>query len=712
MSKKHRAKIEQHHARAFGWDWAIPGWLSCLLICVAGMLVYSNTFQSSFHFDDQTSILHNVAIRNLSDLKTIFSFSPSRFVTYLSFGLNYTAGGVDVIGYHIANLAIHLLAALMVWLLARQVLRMSTMRQSGIAKAASLVPLLAGLIFVAHPVQTQAVTYIAQRAALLATLFYLLSLYLYGEGRRRQIANTSIGVIAGCYAAAFTAAVLGALSKETVLSLPFAVVLYEIFFFREARKTNWVIIGLASAVVLVIPLFLLSRGLISLTVTGALPAAQYLLTQPRVWLTYLRLLILPVNQNLDYDFALSRTLLDVSTLSSVAALAGIAFAGFKFFRTSRILSFSIFWFIITLLPESSFLPLPDVIYEHRLYLPMAGISLFVASALQHITHKWGTGGVAALVIGIVGALGLTAFERNKIWSNEVTLWQDVIKKSPGKARGYLNLGHAYDDLEMYKQAQAYYDMAQAIDPGYADTYASRANMLVHQGLADAAIAECNRALGLSSGFGLQLSRIYFNRGTAYLFKNLPDSAYADLCKALSYDPDLEQAYFNRAIVLARRSEFQKAIDDYSRSLALEPKKSNTFNNRGVLLRDLGRLDEALADFNNALRFNSNFPEAYFNRALTFGMKGEFDKGIEDYTSFIQLVPQAPEGYYGRGVMLLGKGEYGKALTEFSRALQINSSFGPAYAERAKAFSAMGDKAAAASDLKLAKAFGGVPVDLP
>ena len=711
MSKKHHAKNKQQHVRGFGWDRAIPGWISCLLLCVVGALAYSNTFQSSFHFDDQISVLHNAAIKNLSDLRTIFYYSPTRFFTYLSFALNYSFSGEGVLGYHIANLAIHLLVGLMVWLLARQVLRTPAMKETDIAGALSLLPLLAGLVFVAHPIQTQAVTYIVQRAASLATLFYLISLYLYGEGRKRQVENTSRWVAAGYYAVAFLAAIVAAFSKETALTLPFAIILYEIFFFRKAGKVGWIFIGLASVLVLLIPWFLLSRGFVSSTVAGALPALDYLLTQPRVWLTYLRLVILPINQNLDYDFAVSQSLIDASTLFGVAGLALVALAGFKFFRTSRVLSFGIFWFMLALLPESSLLPLPDVIYEHRVYLPMVGISIFAAFALQHFTRKWGTTGVAALVIGIVGALGLTTFERNKVWSTEITLWQDVIKKSPKKARGYLNLGRAYDDLGMYKQAQAYYDMAQSIDPGYADTYASRANLLVHQGLADAAIVECNRALKLSPGLGLQLARIYFNRGTAYFMKNLPDSAYADFNKALSYDPNLEQAYFNRALLLSRRSEFQKAIDDYGRSLKLEPKKSNAFNNRGVIIRDLGRLDEAMADFNNALQFKPDFPEAYFNRAVTYGLKGEFDKAIEDFTSFIRLVPKSPEGYHRRGVIFVRKGEYEKAVAEFSRALQINSSYGPAYAERGRAFSAMGDKAGAASDLKRAKALG-VPVNFP
>jgi protein O-mannosyl-transferase len=705
MTRKQRAKDQNLRIHRNGWERPIPAWFSCLLISVVGLLAYSNTFESSFHFDDQTSVLHNAAIRNLSDFKSVFYYSPSRFLTYLTFALNYRLGGQAVLGYHVANLAMHLLASMMVWALARQVLRTPALKDSGSAGALSLLPLFAGLVFVAHPVQTQAVTYIVQRAASLATFFFLVSLYCYGEGRRRQVANSNAWATVGFYAGAFVAAIGAGFSKETAFSLPFAVVLYEVFFFKKPSKITWAVIGVFSSVVLLLPLYLISRNLVSATVLGAIPVKDYLLTQPRVWLTYLRLVIFPVDQNIDYDFTISRSLFDVSVLLSIAGLAAVAFAGARMFRFSRVLSFGVFWFMLTLLPESSILPLPDVIYEHRIYLPMVGLSLVAAFAIQRLTCKWGTSGVAALMIGIVAALGLTSYMRNKVWTDEVTLWQDVIKKSPGKARGYLNLGRAYDDLGMYNQAKVYYDMAQVRDPAYGDTYASRANMLVHQGSADEAIVECNRALGLISGLAPQTARIYFNRGTAYLMKNLLDSALADLSNAISYDPNLEQAYFNRAIAFARQSKFQNAVEDYSRSLVLEPGKSNALNNRGVILRDLGKLDEALADFKNALLFKPDFPEAYFNRAMTYGMKGDFDKGIEDYTSFIRLVPRGPEGYFGRGTMFFRKGEHQKAVSEFSRALEFNSSYGPAYAGRAKALSAVGEKAAAAADVKRAQALG-------
>ena len=181
-------------------------------------------------------------------------------------------------------------------------------------------------------------------------------------------------------------------------------------------------------VVVAIPLFLISKGIVASVIEGAIPRTEYMLTQPRVWLTYLGLFVLPVGQNLDYDFVISRSLFELSTLLSVAALALMAFVGFKLFRSRRALSFGIFWFLLTLLPESSILPLPDVIYEHRLYLPMVGLSVFSVLLIHELTKKWNSKALLALLLTVVGLLGWATFERMKVWADDITLWSDVVKK--------------------------------------------------------------------------------------------------------------------------------------------------------------------------------------------------------------------------------------------------------------------------------------------
>ncbi|MCX6142214.1 MAG: hypothetical protein NTZ35_03245, partial [Ignavibacteriales bacterium] len=261
MTKKHHPRKEERQPHAFGWQLPIPPWASWLAICAFGIAAYSNTFLGSFHFDDETSIVTNPAIRDLSNLRGIFYYSATRVITYLTFALNYRVGGLDVVGYHLVNVAIHLAAALMVWLLVRQILQSPAFRETDLGKVASIIPLFAALIFVLHPVQTQAVTYVAQRAASLATLFYLLSLYLYGQARTSQVADTGKTRTAFLFMGAFVAGLLGVFSKETAFTLPFAILLYEVLFYREKGKTRWGFIVAIVVVVAAIPLFLISKGI-------------------------------------------------------------------------------------------------------------------------------------------------------------------------------------------------------------------------------------------------------------------------------------------------------------------------------------------------------------------------------------------------------------------------------------------------------------------
>jgi hypothetical protein len=187
-----------------------------------------------FVFDDDTSIVNNPVIRNLENFflnGTGYGYNPRRFIGYLSVALNYRIGGLDVTGYHIFNLAVHIASACLVYAFVRLTLQTPFFgaRNSGLG---GLLLLLAALLFVAHPVQTQAVTYIIQRLASVATLFYLLSLVLYARGRLFQVsAEPARGKAALLHIAAFVAAALAMRTKEIAITFPIVVALYEICFF-------------------------------------------------------------------------------------------------------------------------------------------------------------------------------------------------------------------------------------------------------------------------------------------------------------------------------------------------------------------------------------------------------------------------------------------------------------------------------------------------
>ncbi|MFH0732308.1 MAG: hypothetical protein V2A72_05245 [Candidatus Omnitrophota bacterium] len=281
--------------------------LAIALLIVTGTVIYSNTFHSPFQFDDEVNIYDNFAIRNISDLKAIWNFFPTRFITYLSISFNYHLGRFNVLGYHIFNLFIHLSSAITIWWLAAIILQTPALRDNKISAHSDTIALFTGLIFVSHPIQTQAVTYIIQRTASLAALLYILSLAFYIKSRLSQYEKDKSRIRFFYYALSFIALVTAMFSKEMTITLPLMILLSELFFFR-GRVTDWKPVIPFFAALLIIPVTMAATKSVDFHKMrlmrepgpGILPL-NYLLTQFRVIVTYIKLLLVPVNQNLDYD---------------------------------------------------------------------------------------------------------------------------------------------------------------------------------------------------------------------------------------------------------------------------------------------------------------------------------------------------------------------------------------------------------------------------
>ena len=250
---------------------------------------------------------------------------------------------------------------------------------------------------------------------------------------------------------------------------------------------------------------------------------RYFLTESRVVLTYIRLVFLPLHQNLDYDFSLSKSVFEGPVLFSFACLISVLYFAKRMFVRYRLISFSIFWFFLTLLPESSFFPFVDVIFEHRLYLPMAGFSLFLASAAYYLFRDK-TIIKMCLVSGMIVALySILTYQRNKIWDNEITLWSDVVIGSPHKARPYDIRGIAY----------------------------------ARGGELDLAIADYNKAVEIFPSF----TEAYFNRGIANAKQGNYSRALTDYSKAIELNPGFSAAYEQRAVIYYQLKDYGKAWDD-------------------------------------------------------------------------------------------------------------------------------------------------------
>ena len=338
--------------------------IGLVIIIFLGIIIYSNSFDCSFHFDDKGRIVENTNIRNLSDFKAIWNYGKPRFVPYFTFALNYHFGNLDVWGYHLFNLIIHLINACLVWWLTMLIFSSPNIKNLPIARQSKAIAFFTALLFVSHPLATQSVTYIVQRMASLAALFYFLSLALYIKARLLDKSHPSKYVLFAC---SLISALIAIFTKENALTLPFAIILFDLFFLQKKMpsinlKDYRVVLFLFAifSFILIVILFFSFKILKPLTPDEhndfkTITSMNYLFTEFRVIIKYLQLLVLPINQNLDYDFQISNNFFELRTMLSFLFLLALIILAIFLFNKNRIVSFCIFWFFLTLTIESSFI---------------------------------------------------------------------------------------------------------------------------------------------------------------------------------------------------------------------------------------------------------------------------------------------------------------------------------------------------------------------
>lgn len=590
--------------------------LHVLAVAVFGLAAYSGTFDAEFHFDDFPNIVENPAVQDLSYFsdpskakgQDLYGFLKNRYVGYLSFALNYRLHGLSVWGYHAVNISIHLIASALVYLLVLMTFRTPFFKGTS-EQDARLISLFSSLIFAVHPVQTQAVTYIVQRFTSLSAMFYLLSLVLYVKWRGDTRAKRWL-----IYSASLIAAVLAVKTKEMAFTLPFTVALYEFMFFEGKLKDR--IVGLAPFfLVLIFAPFAIESALRPAGqahegATGLLttmPRFYYIIIQLKVIMTYLRLLVLPVGQNLDYDYDLPEALLEPDAFVSLLGIIALIYLAVYLLRHSqgrknlRLVSFGIFWFFITLSVESGLIPIADVIFEHRLYLPSAGMIMAASCAVfqPELQRKGRTAAVISLS-AVVLVFGIAAFSRNSVWKTEMSLWEDVVKKSPSKARGFNSLGWAYFKEGMTDKAIELYGIAIGLDPKYSEPYN--------------------------------------NIGVAYNSKGMSEEALVNYEKALSLRPDYVDAIYNLGNVYIFRGMPDKGIEYYEKALTLRPQNAEIHNNLGTAYLIIGDADRAIKHLSAAISLSPERPDPHFNLAVAYLRVGDKNSARRELIAGLTINP--------------------------------------------------------------------------
>ena len=417
------------------------------------------------------------------------------------------------------------------------------------------------------------------------------------------------------------------LVKEISFTLPVMIALFELFLFQgQFRKRVIMLIPFAFTMLVIPSMLLIAEGDFSiediddsmntLASYPDMPRTDYLFTQFRVIVTYLRLLVLPVNQNLDYDYSVYHSFFSPPVLFSFLFLLLIFSMGIYLLYRSvkkkqegwsyeRLVSLGIFWFFITLSVESSIIPIKDIIFEHRLYLPSVGfIMTLTGLALMGVGRIRTDAGLKTLMVitsCVLCILGISTYARNKVWKTNISVWEDVVKKSPLKARPHNNLGVAYETEDRIDDAISEYLLAIQIDPMYEEAH--------------------------------------YNLGMAYDEKDRGEDAVNELLTAIEIRPAYGQAYNNLGIIYGSMGRTEDAIRQFLKVKKINPNSVKAHNNLGIMYARQGRIEDAIAEFLSALDLNPDYVEAHYNLGITYKKLGRFEEAVEKFQTVLRLDPR-------------------------------------------------------------------------
>ncbi|MGB5746979.1 MAG: tetratricopeptide repeat protein [Desulfobacterales bacterium] len=551
-------------------------------------LIYSNTLEGPFLLDDGSNIKNNPAIRltqlSWTGIENAASNSPlsNRPLAYISFALNYYFHSYRTVGFRLVNILIHMSAGVFLFLFIKTTLGLPAL-ESRFGNSRWL-PYIAVLIWLVHPLHVQSVTYIVQRMNSMASMFYILSMLCYARARLTQSPTIKWLLAAACLMSGILA--LG--TKETAATLPCFILLYEWFFLQDLSR-EW----LRRQLPVLIGVFILLIG-VSLIYLDGHPFARILsryelrnftltqrvFTEFRVVILYLSLLIYPHPNrlNLDYDFPLSHSLIDpLTTLLALVAIIGLLAWSFWLARKDRLISFCLLWYFGNLVIESSIIGL-EIVFEHRTYLPSMMIILMAAI----LTDRYLRFNVLKIVTICAVTLVFSAwtYERNTIWSNAVSLWSDVVKKSPHKARPHNNLGNALKRQGKIEEAIAHFNKALQINPGYAKAHNNLGTALASQGKTEEALKHFGIALYINPGYAAAHSNI----GVALAGQDEFEKAIVHFRAALRRKPDYAKVHSNLGAALVRQGQLQEALEHFHTALRLKPDDVQTYNNLQICLK--------------------------------------------------------------------------------------------------------------------------------
>jgi len=670
--------VQKNHVDSCLAEGLFRPWMLMLIIALAGLLVYVNSLNGVFLLDDASSIAGNPTIRQLRALGDIFSTRAhvtvqSRPILNLTLAINYAVSGTQVWSYHAINITIHIISGLLLFGITRRLLYNISAEYSLTYTEVLGMSFIIALLWTVHPLQTEAVTYIIQRAESLMGFFFLGTFYCFIRAVEKDLESHIWLILSVIFS------VLGMATKEVMVSAPLLIILLDRSYFsgsfkQALNKKSLYYIGLALTWGILILLVIKSGGNRGGTIgfgTGV-PWAQYGKTQCEAIIRYIMLSAWPHPLVFEYGTFTSNEL--NQWLPWALALFPILTASVWALIYKPKLGFLAAWFFCILSPTSLVPGTSQMIVEHRMYLPLAAVIAFGVITVYFYWKKLFNQKNTALNFFIIlccliaSGYGAMTYSRNDVYKSSFRMWKETVAQKPQNALAHTMLAEEYVAQRNDEEALKEYTIAITINPALYLAQEEIALLYLRQNQDVLALDHIKEALRLFPTYPDALN----SYGVLCVKHNQVNVAISYFDKAIALKSDYAEAYYNRGNAYASLVMHKQAIDSYLQALRIKPNTPSAYYNMGNSLVALNRKEEALEAYNSALRLKPNYPTAEYNIGNLLVELDRKQEALVHYQNAILLNPNYIDAVNNLGVLYYKLGRFKESEQIFSKGLKLKS----------------------------------------
>jgi tetratricopeptide (TPR) repeat protein len=663
-----------------------------LVLIAITVVAYANSLYGKFVFDDQQIVLQNPALMNIHSLNDAMVMGAGwRQLLFFTYGLNYYLTGLNTTSYHVVNLLLHAVNVLLVYAII-----LATLGHDVWARFAAFS---GAAVFAVHTLLSGAVSYIAGRSSELCGTFYFAAILLFFLGLASSARNSKI--LYFVFAAA--SGLLAWQAKQEAITLP---LFLAVVLFLRIEKKNWRWIAPLAAIPAVVVILVRdqlktlyatvggNQVLVSAGFDKVLQPAAYFRSYLTAVVSYFfPRFVIPVNLSADPQIDTVDHWYSPEFLFSIAVFAALVWLALRFYRREPLFSLGIAGVLVSPLAAYAVIPLADVVLEHRAYIPGLGVAFLFAGVFHWIARNHGNLrwiAVASLVI----CFGLMTISRNRVFADNISLWEDAVAKGPQKPRPHFNLGQAYQDAQRLTDAIQQYQQALALKPDIHAAYSNMAAIYLDQKQFDKGEEMLLKVTSLSPTF----TEGFINLAVLYIRRQEPDKALVAIDHALETNPQSFAAHYNKGEALTQKGQFKLALESYQEAVHLRPDLDSFKVTLGMAYSRAG--DRAAAEKQFSELTNSPVAaDAFHYLGVLYSEEGRLDQAVQYLDQATRLRTVFPDAYHDLGVTYLRKQMPDAAIQQFQMVLRQQPDHGPATLNLAMAQQMKGDTAGARQTLQ-------------